>query len=330
MIKNTGPGKGQQLLFPDRLLLFNFNIDGHELKPEHQSFLQTTVVPTLQSGGSISIVGLASRSGRFMHNQHLSVHRAESVRTFLQRTVPNGFAVREFKGFGERKAKFDHLPDGSENERYRSVVLFLSSGPLPPVPQLNDSSMREVPVPKNRDTEGPLDTIGKILDVTGGVGSIVNLALDALLIDVIGVFISGIAAILGLPAVWLESNNFAKQNGQKLGFSKCMQEMADAFANEDLRSAPESTWPRVPHPVPQFSGSDQDVTVADRSAREGMRNGYEAAWKVITRMDQAPRTMSATLRGKPVQVLLSGRRFLWLLRRSYHEDVWRQILRKLG
>jgi hypothetical protein len=329
-MKHTGPGRSEKLVNPARFMLYNFDIDGAQLKVEHQMALRSTVVPTLRSGGSVSIVGLASRSGKFTHNDRLSLHRAESVRAFLERSVQSRFSVREFKWFGERKAKLDHQRDGSENERYRCVLLFLSSGPVAPLPQINGASLQEIPIPKLGSTEGVLDTAGKILDVASGVGSVLSLALDAVIIDIAGTAIGALATLLGMPAVWLESNKFAQQNGQKLGFSKAMQEMADAFADDDLRFKPEANWPSVPHPVPKFPGRDEAVTLAERSARAGQREGYEAAWSLIMRMEKTPRTIPVSLKGKTLQIQLSGRRFLWLIHRAYQEDVWRQILRRLG
>ena len=329
-MRHTGLGRSENLLNPPRLLLYNFDVDASQLKFDHQRALQDSVIPTLRNGGSVSIVGLASRSGSFSHNDRLSLQRAEGVRTFLQKSIPSGFSVREFKAFGERTAQREHQRDGSEDERYRSVVLFLSSGPQPPVPKMDGSSLQEIPIPQFVGTEGVLDTVGKVLDVVSGLGSILNLVLDAVLIDVAGLAIAVLSSIIGMPAVWLESNKFAYQNGQKLGISKAMQQMADAFGADNLRSKPESGWPSVPHPTPNFAGPDNGVTLAERSAREGQRKGYEAAWTLIMKMEKEPRTFPLNLKGKTIRIKLSGRRFLWLIHRAYGEDVWRKILQRLG
>jgi hypothetical protein len=327
-MRHTGPGKSENLVNPPRLLLYNFDIDGPQLKPEHERFLQYFVMPTLRSGGSISIVGLASRSGSFSHNERISTQRAECVRSFLRMSVPNDFSVREFKAFGERVAKREHQRDGSEHERYRSVVLFLSAGPQPPVPKLD--GLREIPIPPFSGTEGVLDQLGKILDIGSGVTSVLSLVLESILADIAGLAIAALTSIIGMPAIWLESNKFAYQNGQKLGISKALQEMADTYSDDDLRSTPQASWPRLPHPVPHFQGPDESVTVAERSAREGQRHGYEIAWKMIMNMEKEPRVFSVTLKGKPIQIKLSGRQFLYLLHRAFGEDVWRKILQKMG
>jgi len=235
--------------------------------------------------------------------------------------------VREFKAFGERKAQLDHRRDGSEDERYRSVLLFLSSGPIPPIPNLD---VVAIPIPEIGSSEGVLDTIGKILDVVSSLGSILNLVLDAVLIDLAGTVLAAISAVIGMPAVWIESNNFAKGNGKKLGFSKAMQQMSDAFASDDLRSVPEANWPPIPHPVPKFPDPDDAVIVAERSARAGQREGYEAAWAVVMQLEKEPREFPVNLKGKLIRIRLSGRRFLWLIHRAYKEDVWRRILQRLG
>ena len=329
-MRHTGLGRSEKLVNPPRLLLYNFDIDASQLKFAHQRALQDSVMPTLRNGGSVSIVGLASRSGTFSHNDRLSLQRAEGVRTFLQKSIPSGFAVREFKAFGERAAQREHQRDGSEDERYRSVVLFLSSGPQPPVPKMDGSSLQEIPISQFVGTEGVLDTVGKVLDVVSGLGSILNLVLEAVLVDVAGLAIAALSSVIGMPAVWLESNKFAYQNGQKLGISKAMQQMADAFGDDNLRSKPESGWPPVPHPTPKFAVPDSGVTVAERSAREGQRKGYEAAWMLIMKMEKQPRTFPLNLKGKTIRIRLSGRRFLWLIHRAYGEDVWRKILQRLG
>jgi hypothetical protein len=196
---------------------------------------------------------------------------------------------------------------------------------------MDGSSLREIPLPQFGGTEGVLDTVGKVLDVAGGLGSILNLVLESVLVDVAGLAIAVLSSIIGMPAVWLESNKFAYQNGQKLGITKAMQQMADAFGDDDLRSKPdEASWPSVPHPAPNFTGPDDGVTVAERSAREGQRKGYEAAWTLIMKMEKEPRTFPVNLKGKTIRIKLSGRRLLWFLHRQYGEDVWRKILQRLG
>ncbi len=325
--KHTGPGKADFWSQPrEKILLYNFGINDPHLKHEHRMILRSRLVPILEKGGSVSIIGLASRSGRMSHNQTISLQRAENVRVFLQHAVTQGFNVREFKAFGERKAKLDGQRDGFEDERYRSVVLFPSSSPQPPDPDLDDQAVHEIQLPNIGKTEGVLDTIGQILDVTSGAASIINLVVDAVVIDVGGVILAAISTIIGMPAAWLEANKFARNNGQKLGFSKAVQEMSNAYADYDLRLVPESSWKPLPHPIPRFDGPpDESVTVAERSARTGTREGYEAAWKLLSQMDQSPRDFTVNVKGKQSTMRLSGKRFLWLLSRAYKEDVWRKI-----
>ncbi len=324
--KFTGPGKEDILSNPSRILLYNFGIDESQLKPEHKAFLTSLVAPTLKNGGSVSIVGLASRSGSFRHNDRLSLCRAESVRTFLEHTVRNGFPIREFKSFGERKAKLDGVRNGVEDERYRSVLLFLSTSPKPPEPVLDDSVIHEIQLPNIGKSEGILDYIGQGIDVTTGGAAIINLVVDSVLLDVGGTLLGALGNVLAMPAVWLEANKFARNNGQKLGFSKALQEMADVYSDYDLRLTPESQWKALPHPVPKFGPlSDASVTVAERSARVGTREGYEAAWRFISQMDRSPRIISGNVNHKPVKFRVSGRAFLWWLRQRYQEDLWRKV-----
>jgi hypothetical protein len=312
---------------PPRLLLFNFDIGRGQLKPEHERALRALVTPKLGAGGAVSIVGLASRSGSFSLNDRLSLQRATSVLDFLRREVPSGFPVRAFKAFGEHKAQFDHVRDGTEDERYRSVVLFISDGPAPPEPSVNDASLQEIPVPVGGD--GVLDTIGKILDIVSSTASLLNLVLDVVIVDLAGTLLAAIAAVIGLPAAWLSGNALAERNGKKLGIAKSLQAMSDSFSDDDLRLRPEAKWPPVPHPVPTFSPPDEAVTLAERSARAGHRQGYELAWSLIMGMEKSPRLVPVTVKGKAMKLSLSGRRFLWLIHRAYGDDAWRQILRAL-
>ncbi|MEO7363430.1 MAG: hypothetical protein ABI120_24060 [Gemmatimonadaceae bacterium] len=72
---------------------------------------------------------------------------------------------------------------------------------------MDRSSLQEISIPQFEDTEGVLDTVGEGLDVVSGLGSIINLVLEAVLVHIAGVFIAILSSIITRPAVWLESNN---------------------------------------------------------------------------------------------------------------------------
>jgi hypothetical protein len=50
--------------------LYNFEIGKFDLKQEHSNYLINVVAPILRRGGSLSIVGLASRSGSDEKTRH--------------------------------------------------------------------------------------------------------------------------------------------------------------------------------------------------------------------------------------------------------------------
>lgn len=327
MNRDTTPGRIENLS-PSKVLLYNFKVDGFQLKPQHQDYLRVFVAPKLHQGGSVSIVGLASRTGNMGHNERLSEARANSVLDFLRHSVPKGFPVREFKAFGERKARFDGVRNGVEDERYRSVVLFMSAGPQPPNPTLDPGTvLRELPL--FTAGGGTLDTIGKILDSLSGAAALVNVVIDVIIIDLAGTILGIFSTVIGLPAAWLSGQAAAEKNGKMLGFSKALQKMADTFSDYDLRKVPESSWPALPHPAPSFSPPDNVVTVAERSARYGHRQGYEQAWAFVSKLEAEPRDFPVEVRGEKRTIKLSGRRYLWILSQAYHDDVWRKILAML-
>jgi hypothetical protein len=323
MIKHTGPGRIEQSEHPSRIMLFNFDIDADRLKPEHERALRLSVIPKLRNGGSVSIVGLTSRTGGAHHNQILSVQRAASVRDFLRREVPAGFSLRQFLGFGDRKAVLDHAKRG-EDERYRCVLLFPAMGSLAPLPKIDETTVQEI-LPQINTEGGVLDTVTQIMDVASGLGSIANLVIDSVLLDLSATVIGAISTILSLPAAWLSGNALAERNGKRVGFAKAIQEMSEPFADNE-----EAKWPQIKRPMPTFPTPDDFVTVAERSARAGTRQGYELAWSLVIGLESSPKIVTAKAGNASVKIRLSGRRLLWLLQRGYHEDVWRKILQQLG
>jgi hypothetical protein len=116
-------------------VLFNFDIDGHELKPAHMEFLARKAVPRLKDESVFAyLLGSASRSGAESHNRGLSERRAHSVAEFLQaHSVPS----RQIKSTAVGEA----LAAGrdGENERHRAVAITIGSGrrrpPIVPTPK---------------------------------------------------------------------------------------------------------------------------------------------------------------------------------------------------
>src|SRR5262245_33863124 len=84
--------------------LYNFGIGKFDIKPEHRDWLQAVVAPKLRSGGSMAIVGLASRTGSDAMNMKLSENRLHAAVDLLRKQVPNNFQVAIELAMGERAA----------------------------------------------------------------------------------------------------------------------------------------------------------------------------------------------------------------------------------
>ena len=68
LIRKTGPGKARNYkslpAVPAVLgSLYNFDINGHDLKDQHKEWLDKYVLPVLTNGGSLTIRGLTSTKG---------------------------------------------------------------------------------------------------------------------------------------------------------------------------------------------------------------------------------------------------------------------------
>lgn len=135
-MRPTGPGKTEIRTEPASLMLFNFDIDGDALKDAHKAFLKAEAVAALKAGAAVTVIGLTDRSGNKAHNQELSERRVKSTVDFLRGEVPGGFAVKpDSRGFGEKAARREGQPNGSNDERFRSVLVFLhkTAGPAKPL-----------------------------------------------------------------------------------------------------------------------------------------------------------------------------------------------------
>ncbi|MEO5860628.1 MAG: hypothetical protein ABIR33_16980 [Pyrinomonadaceae bacterium] len=114
--------------------LYNFQINKFDLKTEHKNWLINAVAPRLKNGGSISIVGLASRTGSDALNMKLSENRMRTVVNLLRQLVPNNFKVATELAVGERAAMLAGVKDGVEDEGWRGVVISAWDKPIPPPP----------------------------------------------------------------------------------------------------------------------------------------------------------------------------------------------------
>jgi len=114
--------------------LYNFGIGKFDIKPEHYNWLLAFVAPKLRNGGSMSIVGLASRTGADAMNMKLSENRLHAVIDLLRKEAPNNFQVAIELALGERAAWLAGVKDGVEQEGWRAVVISVWDKPTPPPP----------------------------------------------------------------------------------------------------------------------------------------------------------------------------------------------------
>jgi hypothetical protein len=134
----ASPGKIQEYRSqaPDTIAakLFNFEVGKFAIKPEHSNWLISVVAPKLRGGGSLTIIGLASRTGSDDFNMQLSQNRLRAVIDLLRKQVPNNFKVALEVAKGERAAMYAGEMDGVENESWRGVIISVWNKPNPPPP----------------------------------------------------------------------------------------------------------------------------------------------------------------------------------------------------
>lgn len=157
---DTGEGKVLiDLGGPDTILspwefllikLYNFNVDGDELKDEHKKCLDEEIVPLLKKALRAMVNGTASKSGDKAANRELSKWRAISVRDYLIKKKgisPGSLPLDELRGLGADKSTSKIAED--EEDRAVEVSLFPAKKPTlwpnpkpkppapPPEPKLN-------------------------------------------------------------------------------------------------------------------------------------------------------------------------------------------------
>ena len=156
--------------------LYDFDIDGHGLKPAHTQWLDTKVVEQIRRSGKSStnarwyiwLFGNASRTADEAHNLQLSSRRAHEVEKYLSTRLAGTPHQVIVVPLGEAKAMWDGWPDNIEFEFYRSVTLAAEMHvKQPPIPKLvpppvtpNPAEFRirltEVAVAKRGFSLGPL------------------------------------------------------------------------------------------------------------------------------------------------------------------------------
>jgi hypothetical protein len=112
--------------------LYNFDIDGDQLKPEHRLFLRTKVAPLLQGDtGHLWMRGSASRSGGETHDMILSIRRVTNAAQFLRSL---GILSRQMQpdAVGKELTQGHSLEDASDRAVALVVLPVAKESPPPP------------------------------------------------------------------------------------------------------------------------------------------------------------------------------------------------------
>jgi len=312
----TGRGAWERRRRPPSLLLFNFDVDSDALKHEHRVGLLDGVVPQLRAGGSISVVGLASRSGARGHNRALSGSRAERTMAFLRHEAPNGFVAKQVIGFGELKAVEEGQPDGTEDPRFRSVIVLMGRGAdPPPTPETFDLSPESLLVEALFPGTDWLSLASKIHDVVAGAlgfADLVPAAGVAATGGVLGEGLSLLSLAALMPLTWTGVHNQNIANGRIEGYVDAVRSMAEAFASPALPSLPLSMWPPLPVPTPRAFSPAELTLVNQREWMQGRREGCALAYEFFRALDRSPLVHK--------NALVGGRQILGWMRRAQGRD----------
>ncbi len=163
MLHRTGPGKididakysGPGML---KALLYNFDVDGDSVKPEHQTFHRDRAAPLHQNDpGHIWLQGSASRSGANAYNMELSRRRVKNVAMIVR---SEGILDRQMQleAIGEEQAQAHPIED--ETDRAVALIVIPVAKESPPPP-------RKIPPPPRISSDFKIRLLGGL---TGSAG----------------------------------------------------------------------------------------------------------------------------------------------------------------
>ncbi|MBA8900213.1 OmpA family protein [Phyllobacterium sp. P30BS-XVII] len=118
-----------------QIRLTGFAISSSVLTDTHKTALDQKIVPILKAGGSVSIAGLASRSGGTDFNSKLSTDRAYATYDYLKAATKGVVRARVGEavyGQGESVAAASGVADGTEDAFYRAVEVSAWTKITPP------------------------------------------------------------------------------------------------------------------------------------------------------------------------------------------------------
>lgn len=163
VLHRTGPGKIQvdsKYSSPGMMkaLLYNFDVDGEAVKPEHVLFLQSKVIPLLQGDrGHVWMQGSASRTGTNAYNMELSKKRVNNIAIILRGA---GVLDRQMQldAVGEEEAQAHKMED--ETDRAVALVVIPVAKESPPPP-------KKIPPPPRVSTDFKIRMLGSLAGTAG-------------------------------------------------------------------------------------------------------------------------------------------------------------------
>jgi hypothetical protein len=136
----TGPGRIKERVDQTKpnligtIDLFNYNIDGNVLKPEHEDYLRRKIVKLLKGAEvHVKLTGVASRTGDRAYNMQLSTERVLRVKRFLidQGLPESKVPGQEMRAVGEETSHSPHDEDEWERRVSVTIAWGVKSRPLP-------------------------------------------------------------------------------------------------------------------------------------------------------------------------------------------------------
>jgi hypothetical protein len=322
---------------PVSVLFYNFGKNSDIVKYEHLNGLVRHIAPVLDQGGSVTLIGMASRTGPEGFNVRLSRARAASMLSALARIVGDrGKAAHAKLGISEgsaNAARAGNAP-GFENPRFRAVSITAALSSDPPDPQLPDgysdvdtSDLPSVTVGDFMDrfgvAEGFVSTTVSIAELISEAGWVVIAAEWFPVID--GVFL-----VIGFIWTFKEADDLAHFNGWARGFMDAWQDMASTYSDRKLDPHHPENWPDIPKPSPhfQYNVPDSALTASDQEARRGMREGADAAYKAVQNLEQNPKDLKVPKTNEIIKG--TGKVTLWWIYQARKGDVSGAVLEAIN
>jgi hypothetical protein len=317
-VKKTGPGKymtGKNGDGDISVKLFNFDINGSEVKENHRTILRSTVIEILKAGGSVAILGHASTTGASDYDYTLGVERAEEVLKFLRKEGGSKFAVTKIDSRGKSAALAITGKNNNEDPEWRAVWVRVWTKDAAPT-DIGQPIRPGVPLPVDPGISQANDWI----NLAGGVLSIVDLGIDiaatysaaaglataGAATGIGGLVLAALGGIIGLPALWAATDSLAEFNGQVQGYADAMQDMAEAYKDDSLDRKPPRDWPKIPRPTPHTS-SNIPTSVSQQYWRQGQRKGCDQAYIDILKVEANPIEIEGTVKGAKKKIKVNGK-----------------------